>query len=572
LAQPELLARPRAAHGRSEYLTPDPNPRPQEGWQKGRTILIVSALLILGGALRFYRLSGRSLWLDEILVWDFSGGASVGAVVRRLAAVPSLMPLHFVISWVIRRFGDSEIWLRLVPAVAGTLAVPAMFLLARNLFGRRTAVIAALLVALSPFLIWYSQENAAYAVLTLLTIVQMQLAYLAVTRSQLLYWFGFSFVTLVSLYNDYFALLSTAAAFAFIGLVIVWGFFGPHPALPRKRGRVMSRENVRRLACAIGSGLLILLGYLPWLRIFRTFLRHQEYGLSRFSPAHHATLTELQSYLAIFGLQDVVLVLFVGGLVLAVLWTVRRKPEAVLLTVVWLVLPVAAFIYSLRGGLVTLWPRYLIFVLPAALLLVALAIDEVSTWLGRIAGRRSTLISGLASVAGVIVVLIQVVPSLSSSYQLPKDDWRGAAAFVQSNSAPDSVVIDVGSDSYWVQEAMGYYLHHERSPILHIDAGQPLDPSLVSRLDASHGTVWVAFVTDDAPDDFRKQNLIAAAINNHVNHVTTTGVDIHRFTGVAVVRLQRQDLSPTDQARALLGWSLQFQPSLVSVLKVLGGT
>ena len=522
-----------------------------------RTILIVSALLVLGGALRFYRLSGRSLWLDEILVWDFSGGASIGAVVRRLSAVPSLMPLHFVISWIIRRFGDSEIWLRLVPAVAGTLTVPAMFLLARNLFGRRTAVIAALLVAVAPFLIWYSQENAAYALLTLLTIVQMQLAYLAVTRSRLIYWLGFSIVTLVSLYNDYFALLATAAAFAFIGLV-----------LARRIGRV----GVGRLLPAVGSGLLILLGYLPWLPILRTFLHHQEYGLSRFSPAHHATLAEVESQLAIFGLQGVVLVLFVAGLVLAVFWTVRRRPEAVLLTILWLVVPVAAFFYTLRGGLVTLWPRYLIFVLPAALLLVALAIDEASTWLGRIAGRRSRLMAGLAGVAGVTVVLIQVVPSLGSSYQLPKDDWRGAAAFVASNSSPDSVVIDVGSDSYWVQEAMGYYLHHQRSPILHVDAGQPLDPSLVSHLESSHGTVWVAFVTDDAPDDFRKQNLIAAAIDDHVNHVSTTGVDIRRFTGVAVVRLQRQDLAPTDQAQALLSWSLQFQPSLVSVLKVLGGT
>ena len=528
-----------------------------------QTILVVSALLILGGALRFYRLSGRSLWLDEILVWDFSGGTSIGAVVRRLSAVPSLMPLHFVISWIIRRFGDSEIWLRLVPAVAGTLSVPAMFSLARDLFGRRTAVIAALLVAVAPFLIWYSQENAAYSMLTLLTIVQMQLAYLAVTRSRLIYWLGFSIVTLVSLYNDYFALLATAAAFAFIGLVLARRVLSPHPALPQ-RGR--------EILAGVGSGLIVLLGYLPWLPILRTFLHHQEYGLSRFSPSHHATMAEVQSYLAIFGLEGVVLILFVAGLVVAALWTVRRKPEAVLLTVLWLVLPVAAFFYSLRGGLVTLWPRYLIFVLPAALLLVALAIDEVSTWLGRIAGRRSTLISGLATIAGVTVVLIQVVPSLAASYQLPKDDWRGAAAFVESNSSPDSVVIDVGNDSYWVQEAMGYYLHHQPSPILHVDAGQPLDPSLVSRLESSHGTVWVAFVTDDAPDDFRKQNLIAAAIDNHVNRVTTTGVDIRRFTGVAVVRLQRQDLSPTDQARALLGWSLQFQPSLVSVLKVLGGT
>ena len=539
-----------------------------------RTILIVAALLAIGAALRFYRLGARSLWLDEVLVWDESGGASIGAVVRRLSAVPSLMPLHFVITWIVRRFGDSEIWLRLVPAVAGALAVPAMFAVARDLFGRRAGIIAALLVAVSPFLIWYSQENAAYALLVLLTIVQMQLAYLAVTRSRLVYWLGFSIVTLVSLYNDYLALLPTVAAFAFIALAlagrVLAGAFLRSPSQNISLS-LRGRAGWGLLAAAFGSGLLVLLGYLPWLRIFRTFLHHQEYGLSRFSAAHHATLAEVQSQLAIFGLQGVVFVLFVAGLVLAALWTVRRRPEAVLLTVLWLLVPLAAFFYSLRGGLVTLWPRYLIFVLPAALLLVAVAIDEVSSWLGRIAGRRSRPISVVASIAGVAVVLIQVVPNLVSSYQLPKDDWRGAAAFVQSNSAPDSVVIDVGSDSYWVQEAMGYYLH-KQSPILLVDAGQPLDPSLLSRLQTSGGTVWVAFVTDDAPDDFRKQNRIAAAINNHVAHVSTTGVEVQRFTGVAVARLQRRDLPPTDQAKALLSWSLEFQPNLVSVIKQLGGT
>ena len=520
-----------------------------------QTILVVAGLLLIGGALRFYRLSGRSFWLDEILVWDFSGGASIDAVVRRLAAVPSLMPLHFVISWIIRHWGDSETWLRLFPAVAGTLTVPAMFFLARDLFGRRTAVLAALLVAVAPFLIWYSQENAAYALLTLLTVVQMHLAYLAVTRSRLAHWLGFSIVTLVSLYNDYLALLATAAAFVFIGL-----------ALLRRRA------GARGFAAAFGSGLLILLGYLPWLGVFRTFLRHQEYGLSRFSPAHHASLADVQSYLAIFGLQSVVLVVLLAGVALAAIWTLRRGEPATLLTLVWLLAPVAAFFYSLRGGLVTLWPRYLIFVLPAALLLVALVIDEVATWLGRVAGSRSRLVAGLASVAGIAVVLIPLVPSLTSSYQLPKDDWRGAASFVRSHSAPDSVVIDVGSDSYWVQEAMGYYLHHQRSSVLLVDAGQPLDPSLLPRLQTSGGTVWVAFVTDDAPDDFRKQNLIASAIDNHVGQVSTSGVEVQRFTGVAVARLQRRDLPPMDQARALLSWSLDFQPSLVSVLKQLGGT
>jgi hypothetical protein len=395
----------------------------------------------------------------------------------------------------------------------------------------------------------------------------MTFAYLAVTRSRLLDWLGFSIVTLASLYNDYLALTPTAAAFVFIALALAARALLPRKtSLPRLRGRA----GVGALY-ALGAGVIVVLGYLPWLGIFRTFLHHQEYGLSRFSPAHHATLAEVQSQLAIVGLQGIILVLFVAGLVAAAIWTVRRKPEAVLLTALWLVVPPAAFFYSLRGGLVTLWPRYLIMVVPAALLFVAIAIDEIAAWLGRLdkslSPRRPW--AAWASAAGVVIVLIQVVPSLVAWYQLPKDDWRGAADFVRSSGSRDSIVIDVGSDSYWVQEAMGYYLHRERSSILLVDAGQPLAPSFVSRLQASRGTVFVAFVTDDAPDAFRKQNLIAAAIDNHVSQVSTTGVEVRRFTGVAVVRLQQRDQPAIDQATALLSWSLQFQPGLSTTIRQL---
>jgi mannosyltransferase len=574
-----MTARLTAAADRTTYDEDGAGPSRSRLRSDSRTTLVlVVGLLAIGGALRFYRLSGRSLWLDEVLVWDFSGEGSVGAVVRRLSAVPSLMPLHFLITWMVRRIGDSEFWLRLFPAIAGTLAVAAMYGLGKALFGRRTGLIAALLVAVTPFLVWYSQENAAYALLLLLTIVQMHLSYLAVTRSRLTDWLGFSVVTLASLYNDYLALTATAAAFAFIALALA----GRGVSLLAKRSApsdwhsTQTRELAVRAVAAVDAGLLVVLGYLPWFDIFRTFLQSQQYGLSRFSPAHHATVAEVQSQLATFGFEGVVLVLFAAGLVAAAIWTMRHTPDAVLLAALWLAVPLAAFFYSLRGGLVTLWPRYLIFLVPAALLFVAIAIDEISTGIGRlgeaVAVGRARRISALASVVAVGAVLIQVIPSLAWSYQLPKDDWRGAAGFVASNTSPDSVVIDVGTDSYWVQLGMGYYLHHRHSPILLVDAGQPLDPALASRLASSHGTVWVAFVTDDAPDEFRKQNLIAAAIDNHVRQVSTSGVEVRRFTGVAVVRLQRRDLPPTDQAMALLSWSLQFQPSLVSVLKELGGT
>ena len=51
---------------------------------------------------------------------------------------------------------------------AGTLTIPVVYLVGRHVGGRRIAAAASILAALSPALIWYSQEARAYAVLVLL--------------------------------------------------------------------------------------------------------------------------------------------------------------------------------------------------------------------------------------------------------------------------------------------------------------------------------------------------------------------------------------------------------------------
>jgi len=57
--------------------------------------------------------------------------------------------------------------LRLLPAIAGTLAIPLTFALARRLWGGRAAVVVTCLCALSPFLIFYSRHARPYSLLLL---------------------------------------------------------------------------------------------------------------------------------------------------------------------------------------------------------------------------------------------------------------------------------------------------------------------------------------------------------------------------------------------------------------------
>jgi mannosyltransferase len=57
---------------------------------------------------------------------------------------------------------------RSLSALVGTATVPAVYAAARELCDRRTALAASGLAVVSPFLVWYSQEARAYALLVLL--------------------------------------------------------------------------------------------------------------------------------------------------------------------------------------------------------------------------------------------------------------------------------------------------------------------------------------------------------------------------------------------------------------------
>ncbi len=69
---------------------------------------------------------------------------------------------------VLQVFGDSEVALRLPSAVAGICTIPLLGLLTEEITkSRTTAAIAALLLAVNPLHLWYSQEARPYAVLLL---------------------------------------------------------------------------------------------------------------------------------------------------------------------------------------------------------------------------------------------------------------------------------------------------------------------------------------------------------------------------------------------------------------------
>ena len=140
-------------------------------WETGA----VAAVLAVAGVLRFWAIGRQGFWFDEAHTgWMLRNGLG-----RMLAGVPrteSAPPLYYALAWFwVRVFGDTEVGLRSLSAVAGLATVPFAMATARAASGRRAGLICGVLLAVNPLLIWYSQEARAYSVLVLASTIALWL-------------------------------------------------------------------------------------------------------------------------------------------------------------------------------------------------------------------------------------------------------------------------------------------------------------------------------------------------------------------------------------------------------------
>jgi mannosyltransferase len=134
-----------------------------------RVGLALAAIVIVGAGLRLATIGGQSFWLDEAftrLVVD----RPLPQVLRWIWSTESAPPLYYTLAWAwTRPFGAGDMPLRALSALAGTLTVPVVYVIGRDLLSRRAGLVAALLAAVSPTLVWYSQEARAYGLFVLLS-------------------------------------------------------------------------------------------------------------------------------------------------------------------------------------------------------------------------------------------------------------------------------------------------------------------------------------------------------------------------------------------------------------------
>jgi mannosyltransferase len=129
---------------------------------------LLAGATAVGALLRFATLGSQSYWFDEAQA-AHELHLSFGSMVSSMVVHETNPPLYFVVGWLWARvFGTGEVGLRSLSALVGTAVIPIAYLCGRELVSRRAGLVAAAFAALSPFMIWYSQEAREYMLLAAL--------------------------------------------------------------------------------------------------------------------------------------------------------------------------------------------------------------------------------------------------------------------------------------------------------------------------------------------------------------------------------------------------------------------
>lgn len=176
----------------------------------------LAALIAVAALVRFATLDGQSFSDDELFTaWLVE--MSFADMVSTLTDTEATPPLFYAAEWGSARvFGLGEVGMRLLPALAGTLTVAVVYAVGALGASRQVGFAAAALAAVNPFLVWYSQEARAYALLILFVALTLLCLVVLERSGRRLAVAGWAAFAAAALATHYFALFLIAPQAAWL--------------------------------------------------------------------------------------------------------------------------------------------------------------------------------------------------------------------------------------------------------------------------------------------------------------------------------------------------------------------
>ncbi|HEX7353515.1 MAG TPA: glycosyltransferase family 39 protein [Mycobacteriales bacterium] len=286
--------------------------------------LALAVIVAVGIALRLW--VTRGIWVDEAISIREAREPFRG-MLSDLSHTDVHPPGYFTVLWAwVHAFGSGPLSVRMPGILAGIATIPAVYAAGRDLFDRRTGLVAALFAALSPMCVWYAQEARPYAFFLLFSVLALWLQVRAVRRGGGWTWTGYVLSTAALLWSHYFALIPVAVQQLAFAVVI------------RRRHGSERRRIARGWAASLAAITALMVALVP-------FALHQLAGYGHRSSAELPAQAGAGASPGHTGL-NVYSVLANG---IYAVWGYHSDATMVLITALWPVLALLALLCLGRG-------------------------------------------------------------------------------------------------------------------------------------------------------------------------------------------------------------------------------
>jgi mannosyltransferase len=439
-----------------------------------RFLLAAAGILGLAFLLRVWNLNAESAWIDEAYSIGLARHSALEII--QGTAADQHPPLYYLILGLWLQFGVTVFSARFLSVILGIIQVALLMWWGKQLRSPAVGLVAGLLFAFLPMHVWYSQEARMYILLALLTTAStVELERCLRSKGR---WGVYALWVGLALYTHYFAVF-VMLAHAF--LILLWA--------------LRTRER-KWLWTWFVVEFVVVLFFAPWLPTVINQMRfHKMIWIS--APD-------------VLGLRDTVLTLLVGqgvsllpsearwvglAIILGLLgislaWVIRRWHSAKAwrwgMVLAWGIIPFLAITLVSLNYPVFQTKQFLILTAPLVLWLALLA---------------SILPRPAGVTLGASVLLLSVFFLFRQQSVLTKQDWRGAASFVQAGFRDGDMVYGnpaaawLGLSLYWDHplEFDGYPSQYDI--VTGGWEGNPITPAVadqvLQRIRQEHRRIWL---------------------------------------------------------------------------------
>jgi mannosyltransferase len=410
------------------YKTSGAKPSGHVGPWSQHQFIALTLVLLVAASLRILGLSDQSLWYDE------SARVYVASLpLRDLFHILTAMglqrlPLYFL---AVRPFTVPfhEMTVRFPSVLFGLLSIAFVAQAGRKLLNRRIGLIAAILMAVNPFHVWFSRDANLYTLVALSSTGALYFFAGVLRRQGFRPWLGLGLLTGIGLWTHYFTY-----AIPLVGFLYLLCTFGDNYVLLRRW---------------VVTQLLAFAPLLPWA--VSVILQGQFYiASSAVAKPHPMELLHTLWNFSIGYTEKVTPIVLVslglfGGTILLAILQFRRHPRSTLLLMLSLCLPIAmTFVIAQR--LPMYMDRYLIVTLPAFLILVAGGAMSLPVRM------RGLCLAGL-----IVASSIGTARIYYDEEYYTKEDWQGVASYIESQEQSGDAIMPLLYQS--LVPLIGYYYH-----------------------------------------------------------------------------------------------------------------